>query len=121
MNVRFERDLVSRVLKRLQNPPVLIQIITGLRQVWKTTAARQIAEKWPGPVHFSAADTPLPPVAEWIESQWSVARTKGSAESPCLLVLDEVQKVSGWSNVVKMMFDQERASSARRNANGPSP
>ena len=108
MSYRFERAIVLEVLNKLRHPNPLIQIITGPRQVGKTTAAHQIEAKWEGPVHFVAADSSLPLKAEWIEAQWHIARKKGSENAPCLLVLDEVQKVAGWGETVKLMFDRDR-------------
>ncbi|MDJ0763218.1 MAG: AAA family ATPase [Myxococcota bacterium] len=106
----FEREIASSVMKRLENPPVLIQVVTGPRQVGKTTAALQIAAKWQGPVHFTAADALLPKDTAWIESQWEIGRSKAAQGMPCLLILDEVQKIDNWSNMVKLLFDQDRAS-----------
>ena len=107
----FQRDLLAEVERRILRPPPLLQILIGPRQVGKTTAARALADRWKGPVQFAAADLPLPPGPEWIESQWRVARTL-SGDGPTLLILDEVQKVRGWSEVVKAMWDADRA--ARR-------
>ena len=107
----FQRDLLAEVERRILRPPPLLQILIGPRQVGKTTAARALADRWKGSVQFAAADLPLPPGPEWIESQWRVARTL-SGDGPTLLILDEVQKVRGWSEVVKAMWDTDRA--ARR-------
>jgi len=54
---------------------------------------------WPS--HIAAADTALPPGPEWIETHWSMAATlPATTEVPAILVLDEIQKVRGWSEVV---------------------
>jgi len=108
MEPTFERAIVARVRERLARPPELIQVVTGPRQVGKTTAARQIAARWDGPVRYAAADLPLPPGPEWIETQWTLARRE-TGDRPVLLVLDEVQKVRGWGEVVKAMWDADRA------------
>jgi len=108
----FDRPLVAQLEQRLASPPNLMQLVVGPRQVGKTTAARRVAARWQGPVHFAAADLPLPPGAEWIETQWALARRR-EREGPPLLVLDEVQKVRGWSEVVKGLWDEERARRGR--------
>jgi predicted AAA+ superfamily ATPase len=105
--VRIERALVGQILYRLQRPPILIQIITGPRQVGKTTTAHQLIERWQGPTVYAAADTPLPQSASWIHTHWTAARRE-SRRGPCLLVLDEVQKVTGWSETVKALWDEDR-------------
>jgi predicted AAA+ superfamily ATPase len=108
----MRRALVEDVLSRFAKPPNLLQIVVGPRQVGKTTAARQIGSAWNGPVRYAAADLPLPPGPEWIQTQWELARRDASAKRPVLLILDEVQKVSGWSEVVKAHWDADRASRA---------
>jgi len=85
----------------------LLQVVIGPRQVGKTTAVQQLLERLERPSHVAAADTALPPGSEWIESHWSVATSlPAGAEAPAILVLDEIQKVRGWSEVVKRLWDE---------------
>ncbi len=112
MGKQINRPIVSEVLERLSRGPDLIQMIIGPRQVGKTTAAQAIGTGWSGPVRYAAADLPLPPGPEWVENQWELAR-RDSASGPSLLVLDEVQKVGGWSEVVKACWDEDRAAGRR--------
>ncbi|MCA9756534.1 MAG: ATP-binding protein [Candidatus Eisenbacteria bacterium] len=111
MGTNFERQLVPEALRRLQGPP-LIQILLGPRQVGKTTAARQIERKWEGPVIYATADSPLPPQPSWIETHWDRAR-RAASEASVLLILDEVQKVEGWSETVKALWDADRHAGRR--------
>lgn len=108
----MQRAVVEEVLNRLAKPPNLIQIVVGPRQVGKTTAAHQIGRAWKGPVRYAAADLPLPPGPEWIQSQWELARRDASRGKIALLILDEIQKVAGWSETVKANWDADRASRA---------
>lgn len=108
MDSKIQRPIVSQILDRLSRPPELIQIMIGPRQVGKTTAAQAIGNAWRGPVRYAAADLPLPPGPEWVENQWSLARRSAGSEPP-LLVLDEVQKVRGWSEAVKACWDEDRS------------
>jgi uncharacterized protein len=109
----YERPVVDRVLQGLAAKKRLLQIITGPRQVGKTTASIQIAEKWKGSVVNATADSPLPPGPEWIRAQWNLALTKAEKstdkndKTSVLLILDEVQKVKGWSEVIKELWDVE--------------
>lgn len=105
----MQRAVVKDVLSRLTRPPQLLQIVVGPRQVGKTTAAHQIGEAWKGPVRYAAADLPLPPGPEWIRSHWELARRDAAGGRAALLVLDEVQKVAGWSEAVKANWDADRA------------
>jgi len=106
----YERPVVRDILRGMGMKKRLLHIMTGPRQVGKTTAALQIADKWKGPVVNASADSPLPPGPEWIRSQWDralyPAKRGGDREGEVLLVLDEVQKVTGWSEVVKDLWDK---------------
>lgn len=102
--------LTDGLLAALLRPsPRLIQVLTGPRQVGKTTCARAVADRWPGPVRYATADTPLPPGPEWIQNEWLAARANDRLGSPPLLILDEVQKVRRWSEVVKALWDDDCA------------
>lgn len=106
---QFEREIVFKVLQGLQGKKKILHIITGPRQVGKTTAAHQIAAKWPGRSIHASADSPLPPGPEWIHAQWDRAtRLKNrDGNQDVLLILDEIQKVQGWSETIKLLWDQE--------------
>lgn len=104
-HLKITRDFSRTLEVRLLNWPKLLQIVIGPRQVGKTTGVKQVFEQWQGPKHFATADTPLPPTAEWIIQQWNVAR---STQDDSLLVLDEIQKIDRWSEVVKKLFDEDR-------------
>ena len=107
----FKRTLVHELVNACGRKPHLIQAIVGPRQVGKTTAAHQLVEILGWPHLWAAADLPLPPGPEWIETQWQFARTlKAPNGEKVLLVLDEIQKVRGWSEVVKGLWDEEKRS-----------
>lgn len=94
--------LESALKKRL---PVF-QVLIGPRQVGKTTIARQVLNKLPFPSVYATADSPLPPGPEWIETQWHLAEFElQKTRKPVALVLDEVQKVRGWSESLKLLWD----------------
>ena len=99
----FSKKLEARLQERLN----FIQVVTGPRQVGKTTGLRQIAQRWKGAVHLVSADEMAPPSADWVELNWKIARGMGEGT---LLVIDEIQKVPGWSERVKRLFDEDRES-----------
>ncbi len=105
----FERTIVFDVLQGLRRKKKHLHIITGPRQVGKTTAAQQIAARWPGRSIHASADSPLPPGPEWIHAQWDRAArlAKQEDDREVLLILDEIQKVRGWSETVKLLWDRE--------------
>lgn len=100
------RQFQTILLERLQEPKPLIQLLLGPRQVGKTTAARVIYDQWSGPKLLVTADLPAPPSAAWIEHHWQQVIRQGAG---ALLIIDEVQKVPGWSEQIKQLFDPERS------------
>jgi predicted AAA+ superfamily ATPase len=68
-------------------------------------------DKLPFPFIYASADSPLPPGAEWVETQWRRAEFEADrSRGPVFLVLDEVQKVRGWSESIKSIWDASRRS-----------
>jgi hypothetical protein len=106
--MEYQRPLVASLRAALSRHGTVIHALVGPRQVGKTTIARQIQESIGFPCVYATADGPLPPDAAWIETQW---RRAGAAASPggrVLLVLDELQKVRGWSDALKLHWDGRR-------------
>lgn len=103
----FERSNVNEIEKALRTRSGLIQVVVGPRQVGKTTAADQVAKRLQWPTIIESADAALPHPADWIELQWKRARLLAKKKRT-LLILDEVQKVKGWSEVVKKLWDEEK-------------
>jgi|SRR5665213_29197 len=111
MTKYLERSATRTVLQALKRwGGKTMQILSGPRQVGKSTASRRIAEQWNGPSHFAVADEALPPGPEWIAQQWESARLLKKRGVRPLLILDEVQKVGRWSEVVKRLWDEEKRS-----------
>ena len=102
----FERSLVLLLVGEFEKQQPVFQVMTGPRQVGKTTIAQQVMDKLPFPSIYASADSPLPPGPEWIETQWRRAEVAASRSGGAvLLVLDEVQKVRGWSESLKIKWD----------------
>ena len=108
-NPAFTRRHVTDLLGRLREPRRFIQVLSGARQVGKTTVARQVMERWGRPARYASADEPTLRDARWIQAHWEAARllARDSGGADVLLVLDEVQKVTGWSDVVKSLWDAD--------------
>jgi predicted AAA+ superfamily ATPase len=101
----FERGLLNTLIKALSKPMTVFHVLAGPRQVGKTTLAKQVMSHLGMPSVYASADSPLPPGPEWIETQWRLACLKAREGGPVLLVLDEIQKVRGWSEEVKRLWD----------------
>ncbi|HVA66254.1 MAG TPA: ATP-binding protein [Elusimicrobiota bacterium] len=107
-SAQYKRPFVAELEKALRDNIPFLHAITGPRQSGKTTAAAQAAKSWRGEVVFAAADAPLPPGPEWIHAQWANALSRCVKGQKVLLILDEVQKVKGWSEIVKLLWDKEK-------------
>lgn len=96
------------LLERLTEPRGSIQVLQGPRQVGKSTLARQVADALSIPVSFVAADAPTPRDSSWLEATWAEARTRAQTSAKgALLILDEIQKVPGWSETLKLLWDRD--------------
>lgn len=106
MSKTFQRPLAARLAERLIEPRRFLQVVTGARQVGKTTLVQQVAEGLPSAVRYASADEPMLRGAGWISEQWEAARLTVGREDG-VLVLDEVQKVTDWSESVKRLWDED--------------
>ena len=111
MGREFRRPIFETALARVQEERRFIQVLAGPRQVGKTTLARQVLEAAGLASHYASADDPAPRDRAWIEAQWEIGRLRArdAGRPGALLVLDEVQKVGGWSNTVKRLWDEDTA------------
>lgn len=102
----YQRPQFEVLAQRLVKPRRFIQVVAGPRQVGKTTLVQQVVETAGMPVQFASADEPTLRGAEWIAQQWEATRLMAGARG-AVLVLDEAQKVSGWSETVKRLWDED--------------
>ena len=127
----FRRSQVDTIVSRLSEPPQRLIAIFGPRQTGKTTAARQALQHI-GPLNRYEAVDALEPKAEvpspasesdlaafasgrrdarWLEDVWEQSRHRAwRSPEGFVLVLDEIQKVDRWSEIVKGLWDADRAS-----------
>ena len=96
----------DRLQARLAEPaPGRAQMLTGPRQVGKTTILLEIAREWGDRALYLAMDSPEAALPGWWEVQWRRAMQLARADKAVLL-LDEVQYLPGWSRLVKSAIDQ---------------
>ena len=106
----YHRPMYDMLVKRLQEPRRFIQVLAGPRQTGKTTIVRQITDDNRLPIHYASADEPTLQSRAWIEQQWETVRfliKETAGKGGALLVLDEIQKVTGWSEIVKRLWDSD--------------
>src|SRR6185503_4599398 len=101
----FERSHLQSLAKRLKESRRFIQVVIGPRQVGKTMLITQMLQKYKWPNHFISADAVMASNTTWLEQQWETARLKMQQENAeeFLLVIDEIQKISNWSETVKLL------------------
>ena len=125
----FERTQVQVLRERLLLPPRHLIAIFGPRQTGKTTVALQTLRRislrhrylafdepdHPAPVGGSNPDPVVRTLqqernANWLVRQWHAARLEAErSERGFVLVVDEIQKLPDWSNIVKGLWDADRA------------
>ena len=105
----FKRLTFEKLRLRLEERRKFIQVLSGPRQCGKTVLAHQVAKTIKLPAHFVSADSPIPHNSVWIEQQWETARVlvKRNPKSGAIIILDEIQKVIGWSEVIKKLWDED--------------
>ena len=86
-----------------------MQIVMGPRQVGKSTLVGQFTEATSVPFDFFAADSVNRFDTSWIPNKWQQARMRMDihSEQEHILVIDEVQKIRGWSEQVKKEWDED--------------
>jgi predicted AAA+ superfamily ATPase len=105
----FQRSVIEQLVSRMKEKRNFIQVITGPRQVGKTTLIGQLLEKLDIPSQYISADAAGPQGAIWIEKHWEAARQTHIAEGSgdLILVIDEIQKLDNWSETVKKLWDED--------------
>lgn len=103
----FRRPQSAVLAARLAEPRRFIQVVAGPRQVGKSTLVQQVTDALALPVRQASADEPTLRGADWIAQQWEAARLSIADAEGAVLVLDEIQKIPGWSETVKRLWDED--------------
>ena len=88
-------------------PRKFMQVVAGPRQVGKSTLVGQVLEQISIAHVTEVADGVDPKDSDWIHRVWEAARATMMIRSieEYLLVIDEVQKIDNWSEIVKREWD----------------
>ena len=125
----YRRPQVATILERLSEPPDRLIAVFGPRQTGKTTAVRQVLGEYGRACSYESVDDPglqelpwppeggansrtLPAERDgaWLQRVWNDCRNRAwGSPGGFVLVLDEVQKIPGWSDAVKGLWDADRA------------
>lgn len=104
------KRLQANILRdRLLEQKRFIQVVWGPRQTGKTTLVRQALEDAGLPWHYATADEPILKDVSWLVEQWNIGRALAhrAGARGAVLVIDECQKISGWSETVKRLWDED--------------
>ena len=128
----FQRLQVKELRNRFTEVSRFITIVAGPRQVGKTTLVRTALEsvthqfsavdqyEEPARPFGTYAETSFESIGEirdgsWLIRKWQIARERQkqiravNPEQAFVLVFDEIQKIPKWSEVVKGLWDTDRA------------
>lgn len=98
-------SVLGELRKRLAEPaPGRIQLLTGPRQVGKTTLLLEIAREWGERAVYASADGPESALPGWWDLLWQRVE-RVSSQQKALLLLDEIQYVSDWARLLKSKMD----------------
>lgn len=105
----YKREQLKDIISRIDEPRGKLQVIVGPRQVGKTTLMGQVLEECTLPYDSYSADDVTGVSADWLAQVWETARMKMLVQGNIkrLLVIDEVQKISNWSETVKAEWDRD--------------
>lgn len=105
----MQRTYFQEIKNRVKEPRKFIQVLYGPRQVGKTTLIKQLLAEVEIPYLFATADDMIGADAVWLRKLWGQARMKHQQlhQTEFLLVIDEVQKITNWSETVKREWDMD--------------
>ena len=105
----FERSTIKTLTARIKERRRFIQVLMGPRQVGKTTLVSQMLAHLKVDNLFETADAVPASNSLWLEQVWENARLhmdQRNAEE-FLLVIDEIQKIDNWSEIIKRCWDED--------------
>ena len=105
----YNRAQLSVLKSRMAEPRRTIHVVMGPRQVGKSTMIDQFVEKATVPYSLFSADGVGKTNTAWISEKWHEVRTRMMLynETEHILIIDEIQKIIGWSEIVKKEWDKD--------------
>ena len=105
----YKRLEYQTIKARLEEPKRFIQVVMGPRQVGKSTVVRQVLNDLEEPYQLFSADNVPTSNSAWVSNCWAATRTlmETKGYKTIILVIDEIQKIMNWSEVVKKEWDDD--------------
>ncbi len=85
----FKRSAYKKIFNRLKEPRRFIQVLSGPRQVGKTTMIQQVMDEIGIPGHYVSADAVSAASSVWLSSS---AKRQGSNTNPALIIETTISK-----------------------------
>lgn len=103
----YKRAEYQTIKKRLEEPRRFIQVVMGPRQVGKSTVVKQVLKELDIPYQMFSADNVPATNSAWVANCWEATRSlqKNKGYESIVLVIDEIQKITNWSEAVKKEWD----------------
>ncbi len=103
----YKRSEYQIIKSRLEEPRRFIQVVMGPRQVGKSTVVKQVLQDLNLPYMLFSADNVPATNQSWISDCWAAIRSlqQSKGHDSIILVIDEIQKIFNWSEVVKKEWD----------------
>ena len=105
----YKRSDYLTIKSRLEEPRKFIQVVRGPRQVGKSTVVKQVLQDLDAPWQFYSADHVPASNSAWVSNCWAAVRSlkESKGYESIVLVIDEIQKIENWSEVVKKEWDDD--------------
>lgn len=105
----YKRSEYHIITERLKEERKFIQVVMGARQIGKSTVVKQVLKDIDLPYQFFSADNIPATKQSWISDCWDAVRSikKSNNYESIILVIDEIQKISNWSEAVKKEWDAD--------------
>lgn len=108
-NLMYKRSEYQTIKNRIEEPRKFIQVVMGARQIGKSTVVKQVLKDSEVPYQFFSADNVPATGSAWVSNCWAAARSlkENNGWDSIILVIDEIQKITNWSEVVKKEWDDD--------------
>ncbi len=105
----YKRAEYQVIKNRLEEPRRFMQVVMGPRQIGKSTVVKQVLQDLNLPYMFFSADNVPASDNSWISNCWASVRSlqQSKGYESIILVIDEIQKILNWSEVVKKEWDDD--------------
>ncbi len=105
----YKRSEYQTIKTRLEEERKFIQVVMGARQIGKSTVVKQVLKDIDIPFQFFSADNVPASNSAWISNCWAAVRSlkDSNAFDSIILVIDEIQKIANWSEVIKKEWDDD--------------